>query len=114
MEMTRDEVLELLDGDGGALLIDVLTHGAFDAGHIPGSLNVPLDDPLFVAEIDGLTDGDRSLTIILYCAGFACPASTKAMEQLGRAGFTDVRDYKGGMEDWQGAGLPVQSGVSAG
>ena len=114
MEMTRDEVLELLDGDGNTLLIDVLPHEQFDAAHIPGSLSVPLDDRDFVAEIDELTDGDRSLTIIVYCASFRCSASTTAMEHLRRAGFTDVRDFKGGMEDWQGAGLPVQSGVSAG
>lgn len=114
MQMNRDEVLELLDGDSATLLIDVLPHEAFDAGHIPGSLSVPLNDRDFVAEVDALADGDRSLTIICYCASFSCPASTEAMERLRRAGFTDVRDYKGGMDDWHGAGLPVQSGVSAG
>ena len=114
MQMTREEMLELLDGDRTTLLIDVLPHETFDAGHIPGSLSVPLDDRDFVAEVDELADGDRSLTIIFYCAGNSCPASTAAMERLRRAGFTDVRDYRGGMEEWQGAGLPVQSGVSAG
>jgi rhodanese-related sulfurtransferase len=114
MRMSRDDVIQLLERDSGVLLLNVLPHENYDGGHIPGSLSVPLEDGDFVAEVDGLCDGDRTVTIVTYCASEACPLSTRAMERLQAAGFTDVRDYKGGMDDWQGAAMPVESGVSAG
>lgn len=114
MDMSRDEVMEMLDGDRGAMLIDVRPREGFNGGHIPGAHGVPLEDDGFEAGIDGLSNGDHSLPIVVFASGPASSEAREAAERLVRAGFADVRTYPGGMEDWQSAALPVQSGMSAG
>ena len=114
MEMSRDELLELLDGDRGAMLIDVRPRESFDGGHIPGAHAVPLEDGSFAEGIEGLANGDHSLTIVLIGQDPAAPETAEAAERLRDAGFDDVRTYAGGMDDWQSGALPVQSGLSAG
>ena len=48
--------------DGSAIFLDVRSEGAFEAGHIPGALNIPL------AEIETrLSELDSQAWIITYC-----------------------------------------------
>lgn len=114
MDMTRDEILELLDGDREVLLVDVRPRERSDGAHIPGAQAVPLEDGAFAEAIDGLADGDRSLPIVLVGQGADGSEVAEAARRLAAAGFDDVRTYLGGMDDWQAGALPVQSGVSAG
>lgn len=114
MDMTRDEILELLDGDRGVLIVDVRPRERFDGAHIPGAHAVPLEDEAFAAGVDGLADGDRSLPIVLIGQDAGDADVADAAERLAAFGFDDVRIYSGGMDDWQAGALPVQSGVSAG
>ena len=63
-ELTREEMIERLQG--GAVLLDVLPRIAYEEGHIPGALNLP------VAEIPTRVRRllpDRSREIIVYCGG---------------------------------------------
>lgn len=49
----------------------------------------------------------KDAEIVTYCGGVNCPSSKQAAEKLAALGFTNVRAYEGGLEDWTGAGLPV-------
>ena len=88
-------------------MVDVLPHEHFTRVHLPGAVNVPLSllhelAPLILSPLD---------EIIVYCASFACTASTTAVKILQRDGYEHVLDYKGGIQDWAEGGLPVLSGV---
>jgi phage shock protein E len=77
----------------GALLVDVRTPEEFAAGHLPGAINVPVD------EIDRRASelGDPHRSVVLYCRSGR--RSARAAELLGKRGFTAVRNL-GPMSAW--------------
>jgi rhodanese-related sulfurtransferase len=85
--------------DGTITLVDVREPHEFAAGHIPGSLSLPLSgfDPSSIPE------GKR---VVFSCA--AGVRSVRAIE-LAQAFGRDIREhYKGGWKDWVLAGEPVE------
>ena len=50
--------------------------------------------------------------IIVYCSGGECHDSRLVANALLTLGFSDVRVYTGGWEEWQGAGLPTSAGAA--
>jgi len=88
-------------------IINVLDHQKFEAGHIPDTDNVPLEDAGFEQEVVQMTGG-KGKPVVVYCASEDCTASPQAAERLEKAGFTDVYDYAGGTKAWHEAGLPIE------
>ena len=56
---------------------------------------------------------DRTAPVVTYCTGTSCPNSRIAAEQLRTLGYTNVRAYEGGKQDWTEAGLPLESAAIA-
>ena len=52
---------------------------------------------------------DRTAPIVTYCSNPACPNSEQVARALTGLGYLDVRKYREGIEDWTGAGLPVEA-----
>jgi rhodanese-related sulfurtransferase len=77
----------------GALLLDVRTTGEFAAGHVPGAVNIPVQD--LPDRIAGLVEGTRP--IVVYCRSGM--RSAQAAGMLRRAGHPAVHDL-GGMSNW--------------
>lgn len=103
--ISKDDLQKLLAGGGKATLVDVLSPESFAKSHLAGAINIPLGEiEKRAAELD------KNATIVTYCANYVCQASSAAAEKLLKLGFTDVRDYKGGLHEWQEAGLPVAGG----
>jgi rhodanese-related sulfurtransferase len=85
--------------DGSIELVDVREPHEFAAGHIPGSVSVPLSrfDP------NRLPEGKR---VVFSCA--AGIRSVRAVE-FAQASGRDIREhYKGGFKDWAEAGEPIE------
>lgn len=80
--------------DDGAKLIDVRSPGEHAAGHIDGSVNVP------VGELSGRVAelGDKAKPVVVYCASGVRSAS--AARILRRAGFREVYDL-GAASRWR-------------
>jgi rhodanese-related sulfurtransferase len=76
----------------GARLVDVRTVDEFAAGHLPGAVNIPLDEVR--ARAEELRGGTP---VILYCASGV--RSGQAKRILVGAGIADVHDL-GGMGRW--------------
>ena len=53
----------------------------------------------------------KATTVVVYCANLPCPNSEIAARRLMALGYTNVREYAEGKEDWVNAGLPVERGA---
>ena len=85
-------------------LVDVLGEEHWKEAHLPGSEWI---------DFKGMARESRrrfSLDepLVLYCNGFACEASAIAADKLRQLGFTNVRDFAGGLEEWTAAGLKLE------
>ncbi|MCB9914517.1 MAG: rhodanese-like domain-containing protein [Planctomycetes bacterium] len=88
----------------GGRVVDVRTPGEFQAGHLPGAVNAPLDT--LPGSVERLTKGGRETPLLLYCRSGA--RSARAAGLLRRAGYRDVTDL-GGL----GSAQVVLSGTAA-
>jgi len=90
----------------GRVVLDVRERGEHAAGHVAGSLHVPLGE---LAARAGELPRDRKL--LVHCAGgYRSMIAASLLEGLGRA---DVADLSGGFNAWKGAGLPTEVGAGA-
>jgi len=82
-----------------ALLIDARdTEKRFDAGHIPGAINLPAKR--FDELAPRLLPGDKNKLIIFYCDGIECKLSHMAADDAEDLGYTNIRVYPGGFPEW--------------
>ena len=107
--ITRDE-LEAAIANDEVTLVDALPASYFEQQHLPGAVNLYVEEAAArAAEVLP----DKSAAIVTYCSNEACPNSEGVARTLMRLGYTDVRKYRGGIQDWVEAGLPTVSGASA-
>jgi rhodanese-related sulfurtransferase len=86
-------------------LWNVLTDGYFKGEMIPGSRRVPLDT---IGREVSEAQPPKSEEIIVYCGGPTCPQSLQAAQKLTDLGYTNVKAYEGGLEEWKTAGNKIE------
>ena len=102
--ISRDELRDKLDRGDDFKLAMVLGDWAFQAKHIPGSLNITTPEaPLAAFALDD--------EIVVYCSDLNCVASKVAYQRLTNAGYTNVHRYAGGLIDWEEAGLTLEGSM---
>jgi len=89
--------------DGLVTVLDVRPPEEYDSGHLPGSINIPLDE--LEKHLDDL---DHSQEIVAYCRGPHCVLAFDAVAKLREKGIT-ARRLDGGLPEWKLEGLPVDS-----
>ena len=88
--------------EGLVTVLDVRPSEEYEVGHIPGALNVPLD------EIEQhMANLPREQEIIAYCRGEYCVLAFEAVAALREKGFS-ARRLEEGYPEWKAAGLPVE------
>lgn len=97
----REALQDLLDAGSGVHLLHGGGPAAFRQAHIPGSAAFDGDDEAAAA----LRPGDE---IVVYGSGPDDPRPPALAEALVLRGLTSTRWYRGGLEDWAAAGLPVE------
>ena len=102
--ISKEQLFELMENKEKFKLVEVLDESSYKEGHLPFSINVPVNK---IAEQASELLPDKNEKIVVYCSNFICTASTGATRKLQSMGYTDVLDYKGGKEDWEKAGLPL-------
>ncbi len=109
--IARDELRALLERDEPLTLIEALPAPFYRKAHLPGAINLP---PEQVETLAPSLLPDKQAAIVVYCADLACGNSTVATRQLTALGYTNVREYAEGKQDWLAAGLPVETKASRG
>jgi hydroxyacylglutathione hydrolase len=83
------------------VILDVRGEGEWKAGHVPGSLNLP------IGELDGrLGELPRNRPLIVHCQTGARAAIAASL--LRARGFAEVSEFPGGFAEWRSAGRPVE------
>ena len=88
--------LEQYRATPGAVLLDVREADEFAAGHIPGSVNLPLS----VIDTAETLLPDRSAAVFAYC--LVGSRSVRAVARLKALGYTSARSI-GGIRDYKDA-----------
>lgn len=99
------ELRRLVEAGTGPRLIDVRTPGEFEAAHVPGAYNVPLD--LLREHRDELRHHLDEQVVLICRSG---QRAGQAEQALAAAGLPNLRLLAGGMTAWQAAGGPVRRG----
>jgi ArsR family transcriptional regulator len=90
---------------GLVTVLDVRPRDEFALGHLPGAVNIPLD------ELERrLASLDPEQEIVAYCRGPYCVLAYEAVAQLRARGFK-VRRLEDGLPEWRAAGLPIEAGA---
>lgn len=100
----RDELLDRVKV-GETMVIDVRPTAEYQAGHIPGAVNIPVDE--LSLHLDRLPHGQE---IVAYCRGPYCMLAYEAVAQLREAGF-QARRLEDGFPEWKAESRPVDLGI---
>ncbi|MFF0246526.1 rhodanese-like domain-containing protein [Streptosporangium sandarakinum] len=106
--ISRDELRAAIE-TGAVVVVDALGGDYYAQQHLPGAL------ALVENEVAGRAAGllpDKDAAIVTYCSNPACGNSEAVARRLTGLGYTNVRKYREGIQDWVEAGLPVESGVA--
>jgi phage shock protein E len=88
---TGEEAREILEK--GGRLVDVRTPREFASGHLPGAVNLPVDDL-----VNRLREvGPKDTPVVVYCA--SGNRSAQAASLLRAQGYTSIADL-GAMRRW--------------
>jgi rhodanese-related sulfurtransferase len=102
--ISRDELKAKIDHEEKFQLIEVLPAEKFRECHLPAARNMPLAK---IPELAPRMLPDKRTEVVVYCGSWTCSASEDAAQELAAKGYTNVRRYIGGKQDWIDAGLPT-------
>ena len=99
----------------GAVIVDVRTDKEFKAKRIPGAVLAPyleksLKETSFNATLDDFSAADKldkTKPTIFSCNGAECWKSYKASQVAVAKGFQKVYWLRGGLPEWEAAGMPL-------
>lgn len=113
------QLARLLQGGQGQVM---LLHAFGGMEHLPGAVAVApasqggsFDDEVqrgFGAYLRQATGGDTARMLVFYCAGVQCWGSYNAALRAIALGYRNVHWYRGGIEAWRQAGLPLGSATA--
>jgi rhodanese-related sulfurtransferase len=105
-DITADELRQRIEDGMDFVLVDALAPMVYAHSHLPGAINIP---PAAVQpERLERRIPDRSTEIVVYCSNPSCQDSVATGERLQALGYTNVRHYAGGKDDWRERGLPLE------
>lgn len=108
--ITSEELAREIATGGTVEIWNALTDDYFTGELIPGSRRVPVDQ---VGRELARAPLPTDAAIVTYCSGPTCPQSRAAAEKLVTLGYTNVRLFEGGLEEWKASGRQVERLTSA-
>ena len=102
-EVSLDE-LKALIATKSVFLIDANSGKSYDKGHLPGAISFTKNEKDFAS----LLPKDKNTALVAYCGGPMCSAWEDAAEAASKAGYTNIKHFKGGLKGWKSAGLSLE------
>ena len=104
--ITADELKQKLDRGDTFVLIDALAPMVYAHSHLPRAINMPPTavDPTRCSK----RMPERDTEIVVYCSNPNCDDSIVTGRRLQELGYTNVRHYAGGKDEWKALGLPLE------
>ncbi len=99
------ELIELSEA-GEVVVVDVRPQLEFEAGHLSGAINIPLDQLP-----ERIPDLNQNASVVAYCRGPYCVLAAQAVALFRAAGFQAERLSQGPLE-WKLAGIPITRGAT--
>ena len=106
-EITREELRQKIDTGHPFVLVDALSTISYAGAHLPGAVHIPPE------RVDALAPRripDQDTEVVVYCQNPSCVSSVQVALRLVELGYTDVRHFAGGKDEWRNAGLPLEGG----
>jgi rhodanese-related sulfurtransferase len=104
-EISCDELRERIERRDGLVIVDALPPMSYAHSHLPGAINLP---PTRVEASVAKKLPDRDAEIVVYCANPECEDSVETAQRLQQLGYTNVRHYAGGKDEWRARKLPLE------
>src|SRR3954451_22791365 len=104
--ITRDELVDLIAAGEPVQFVETLRAEHFAQGHLPGAVHIHFEE---VEALAAEVLRDKDALIVTYCSNTACQNSRIAAEKLAKLGYTDVRRYEEGKDDWTEAGMAIET-----
>ena len=100
--VSPEQLMAQIEAGTAPVLVDVRTPGEFAAGHVPGAVNMPLNElGRYRAELEAM----KSEGFLLYCESGV--RAGRAATALRGVGFDKLLTLDGHMRRWRGSGLSV-------
>ena len=106
--ISRSDLKTAIDA-GDVVVVETLGPQYYEDAHLPGAINIPHTE---VARLAPELLPDRHAAIVTYCSNPACRNSEIAAAKLRSLGYSNVRKYAEGKDDWRAAGLALESGAA--
>jgi rhodanese-related sulfurtransferase len=108
VERTPLADFEALQARGTVLVVDVRNEDSFRAGHIPGAINVPIDE--VERRTTEIISRAGALAIVTYCSCVNEHTSAIAAGMFNKAGACRATALAGGYPAWVAGGRKVEHG----
>jgi rhodanese-related sulfurtransferase len=89
-----------------ALFIDARNPRDYSMGHISSAINLPLHD--LRRDDPRLSALRKDQLLVVYCDGEECSSSVALAKVLYESGFSQVKIFFGGWNDWHNHNLPTE------
>lgn len=99
--VSPEEAASIVESEA-AVLVDVRSKKEFEAGHIEGAINIPVDSENLHEIIARL---DQEEPVMVYCNGGR--QSAQCAKILEEKGFTKIFDLDGGLSTWKASGREI-------
>lgn len=109
--ISREDLRTKIREDEDFALVEVLDEEVYRKKHLPGAINVPVNEEDFKERIRTAVP-DTSREVVLYCWDTECPLAGKAARLMEEVGYENVKRYAEGKKDWLNARLEHESGGS--
>jgi rhodanese-related sulfurtransferase len=88
-----------------ALFIDSRHEFEYKLGHIEGAINIALNE--LESKSTRLDSIPKNKLIIIYCDGADCNSSVELGVKCLESGFTNIKIFFGGWQEWKNANFPI-------
>ena len=85
----------------GVVFVDARHEFDYQAGHIPGAINVPIGATVEQRRAS-MASVPKSAKLVIYCQSLSCPYAEVVARRLERDGYTHVSMFRAGWQEWNG------------